>query len=198
MRLASLPEIVMVSSPSRPYDVGEIYEIRVTAARSQRVPSINVLSAAERALPPRPFQTLISHEDVRRTVALNRDGVIASTSLRRRGYETRVTAARSQRIPSINFLSAAGRALLPRPFQTLILHVDAPSLVTRNRDGVLAINSLRRRGDLTDPSHGRTLSTRPARDCIVFLSAASAAGRALPPRLPDTGFARRCTQHSRP
>ena len=103
-----------VSSPFPPYDVGEIYEIRVTAARSRRVPSINFLTAAGRALPPRPFQTLISHFDELSIVARNRDGVVAITSLRRRGDEIRVTAARSQRDPSIDFLSAAGRTLPPR------------------------------------------------------------------------------------
>ena len=45
--------IVHVSAPLFPYDVAEIYEIRVMAARSQSVPStINALSAAGQALPP--------------------------------------------------------------------------------------------------------------------------------------------------
>jgi len=90
-------------------------EIRVTAALSTR---------PEHHLPLRggaststPFQTLISHVDAVRCVALNHDGIIAITSLRRRGDENRVTAARSQHVPSIDFLSAAGRALPP----------DAPS-----------------------------------------------------------------------
>ena len=39
---------------------------------------------------------------------------IAFISLRRRGDEIRVTAARSRRVPSINFLFVAGRALPPR------------------------------------------------------------------------------------
>ena len=62
----------------------------------------------------RAFQTLISHVDVLNTVARNRDGVIAIISLRRRGDEIRVTAARSQRVLSITFLSVAGQALSPR------------------------------------------------------------------------------------
>ena len=95
----------------------------------------------------RVFQTLVSHVDLLRTFALNRNGVIATTSLRRRGDEIRVTAARSQHVPSINFLSAAERALPPCPFQTLISHVDAKRIVALNRDGVIAITSLRRWGD---------------------------------------------------
>ena len=100
------------SSPSPPYDVGEM--------RSESRPYPLNASRVSTSSPPRRehflrvFQTLISHVDLYRTVALNRDGVIAVTSLRRRGDEIRVTAARSQRVPSntasIDFLSAAGRA----------------------------------------------------------------------------------------
>ena len=110
--VVTVPSVVVnvhVSTPPYPYDVGEM-----RSARSRRVPSINVHSTAGRALPPRPFQTLISHVDVVRIVARNRDGVIAIFSLRRRGNAIRVTAARSQRVPSVDFLSAAGRALIPR------------------------------------------------------------------------------------
>ena len=94
-------------------------EIRVTAARSQRVPSIDFLSAAGRALPSRLPDTDFArrcrerrHWSVSLTVAHNRDDVIAITSLRRRGDEIRVTAARSQRVPSIDFLSARGEHFL--------------------------------------------------------------------------------------
>ena len=60
----------------------------------------------------RAFQTLISHANVKSIVALNRDGVIAFTSLRRRGDEIRDTAARALNAPpSIDFLSAAGQAI---------------------------------------------------------------------------------------
>ena len=90
-------------------------EIRVTAVRSQRVSSIET-SFPRRGehFRSRAFQTLVSHGDELSTVARNHDGIIASFSLRRRGDEIRVTAARSQRVPSIDFLSAAGRAL-PEP-----------------------------------------------------------------------------------
>ena len=91
----------MVSSPSFPYDVGEM--------RSESRP--RALNASRVFLPE--VQTLISHLDLGRSVARDRDGVIASISLRRRGDEIRVTAARSQRMSSIDFLSAAGRALPP-------------------------------------------------------------------------------------
>ena len=116
-----------VSSPFPPYDVGEIYEIRVTTARFQRVLSIDFLSAAGRALPPRPFQTLVSHVDVISTVAHNCDDVIAITSLRRRGDEIRVTAARSRRVPSINVLSAAGRALPSCLPDLSLIHISEPT-----------------------------------------------------------------------
>ena len=179
----------MMSSPSIPYDVGE--------RRSESRPHALNASRASTSSPRRgkhfvrAFQTLVSHLDVLRTVALNRDGVIAFISLRRRGDEIRVTAARSRRVPSINFLSAAGRALPPRPFQTLVSHGDELRIVARNRDGVIASPSLRRRGDeiqVTTARSQRVLS-------IDFLSAA---GRALPPRHPDTDFARRCHQHCCP
>ena len=111
------------------------------------------------------------------------DGVIAIISLRRRGDEIRVTAARSQRVPSTNFLSAAGRALSPRLPRTLISHLDDLSIVTLNRDGVIAIPSLRRRGDEIRVTAARS----PHVSSIDFLSAA---WRALPPRLPDPDFAR--------
>ena len=119
-------------------------EIRVTAARSQCVPSIDFSPRRVEHF-FRVFQTLVSHGDEFRIVARNHDGVIATLSLRRRGDEIRVTAARSQRVPSITFLSAAERAL-PPAFQTLVSHVDLVGIVARNRDGVVAITSLRRRG----------------------------------------------------
>ena len=101
-----------VSSPSPPYDVGEMRsESRPHALNASRV-STSSPRLGEHFF--RAFQTLISHVDAVRLVARNRDGVIAFTSLRRRGEEIRVTAVRSQRVPSINFLSAAGRAL-PEP-----------------------------------------------------------------------------------
>ena len=115
MFVALLPVIVMMSSPSSPYDAGEM--------RSESLPHALHASRASTSSPRwgehflRAFQTLVSHVDGGRQVALNHDGVIASFSLRRRGDEIRVTAARSQRVPSIDFLSAAGRALPP----------DAPS-----------------------------------------------------------------------
>ena len=139
----------MVSSPSFPYDVREMRsESRPHALNASRA-SINFLSAAEGEHFLRAFQTLISHPDAVRTVARNRDGVIAIISLRHRGDEIRVTAARSRRVPSIDFLTAAGRALPPRPFQTLVSHVDVVRIyaVALNRDGVIAIFSLRRRRD---------------------------------------------------
>ena len=102
-----------VSSPPSPYDVGEM--------RSESRPHALDTSRASTSSPrlgehfrSRAFQTLVSHVDVLNIVARNRNGVIAITSLRRRGDEIRVTVARSQRIPSIDFLSAAGRAL-PEP-----------------------------------------------------------------------------------
>ena len=103
----------------------------------------------------RAFQTLVSHLDEFSTVARNRNGVVAIISLRRRGDEIRVTDARSQRAPSIDFLSAAGRALPPRPFQTLVSHEDVVRIyaVALNRDGVIAITSLRRRGDAVSYTH---------------------------------------------
>ena len=112
--VVSVPDVVVhvhVSSPSPPYDVGEM--------RSESRPRALDASRASTSSPRlgehfvRAFQTLVSHVDVVR-IALNRDGVIAITSLRRRGDEIRVTAARSQRVPSIDFLSAAGRARRPR------------------------------------------------------------------------------------
>ena len=191
MFLGRAPVIVMVSSPSSPYDVGKMRSESRPHALIERAPSIDFLSSAGRALPPRAFQTLVSHEDVLRTVALNRDAVIAIISLRRRGDEIRVTAARSQRAPSIDFRSAAGRALPPRAFQTLISHVDAARTVARNRDGVLAFPSLRRRGDEI-----RVTAARSQR--VPSINVLSAAGRALPPHLPDTDFARGLSQHRRP
>ena len=181
-----------MSSPSSPYDVGEM--------RSESRPHARNASRASTSFPrlgehfrSRAFQTLVSHEDAHRTVARNRHGVIAITSLRRRGDEIRVTAARSQRAPSINFLFVAGRALPPvrRAFQTLVSHVDVAHKVALNRDGVIATVSLRRRGDEIRVTAAR--SQRVPR--IDFLSAA---GRARPPRLPDTDFARRSGSHRRP
>ena len=172
-----------MSSPSSPYDVGEMRsESRPRALNASRVSTSSPRGASTSS--GLAFQTLDSHLDVARKVALNRDGVIAITSLRRRGDEIRVTAARSQPVPSSNVLSAAGRALPPRPFQTLVSHVDVVRKVARNRDGVIAFTSLRRRGDEI-----RVTAARSRRvPSIDFLSAA---GRALIPRLPDTGFARR-------
>ena len=113
MNPALSPSIVMVSSPSFPYDVREM--------RSESRPHALNASRTSTSSPRRgehflraPSQTLVSHPDGDRIVARNRDGVIAIFSLRRRGDEIRVTAARSQRAPSIDFLSAAGRALPPR------------------------------------------------------------------------------------
>ena len=138
----------------------------------------------------RAFQTLVSHVEVLSINARNRDGVVVIASLRRRGDEIRVTAARSRRVPSIDFLTAAGRALPPRPFQTLVSHLDGGRIVARNCDGVFAIISLRRRGDEI-----RVTAARSQR--APSITSLSAAGRALPPRLADTGFARRRTQHRR-
>ena len=149
----------MMSLLYSPYDVGEI---RVTAARSRRVPSIDFLSAAGRALPPRPFQTLVSHVDVISTVAHNCDDVIVTPSLRRRGDEIRVTAARSPRVPSIDFLSGWGehfemrlrrssgsdeRATRPpRAFQTLISHSDVLNVVGLDKHTVIVVRSHKQRG----------------------------------------------------
>ena len=128
MRSAPSPVIVMASSPSCPYDVGEM--------RSESWPHALNASRVSTSSPrqgehfqSRAFQTLISHVDVLSVVALNRDGVIASLSLRRRGDEIRVTAA----------LNAS-----------------------------------------------RVSTSSPRR------------GRALPRRLPDTDFARRCPTHRCP
>ena len=192
------PEIVMVSSPSNPYDVGEMRsESQPRALNASRVIRRVSTSSPRRGKHClRVFQTLISHADVFSIVALNRDGVIANFSLRRRGDEIRVMAARSQRVPSIDFLSAsspraAGRTFLLRAFKTLISHVDADRTVALNHDGVIANSSLRRRGDEI-----RVTAARSQRvPSIDFLSAA---GRALPPRLSDTGFARRCLPHRCP
>ena len=105
-----------VSTPKSPYDVGEMRsESRPRALNASRV---STSSPRRREHFVRAFQTLVSHGDAARSETLNRDGVIAITSLRRRGDEIRVMAAHSQQVPSywpsINFLFAAGRALRPR------------------------------------------------------------------------------------
>ena len=107
MSVAPSPVIVMLSSPSFPYDVGEMRfdESRPHALNASRA-STSYPQRGEHFL--RAFQTLVSHVDLVRSVAINRHDVIANTSLRRRGDEIRVTASRSQRILSIDFLSAAG------------------------------------------------------------------------------------------
>ena len=112
MTFALAPVIVMMSSPSSPYNAGEMRsESRPHALDASRASTSSPLWG-EHCL--RVFQTLILHFDVDRLVARNRDGVIAFISLRHRGDEIRVTAARSRRVPSINVLSTAGRALIPR------------------------------------------------------------------------------------
>ena len=212
----------MVSSPSYPYDVGEMrsesrphalnasrastssprrgehclraFQTLISHADAERIVALNrdgvvaFISLRRRGdeirvTTARSFQTLVSHPDGLRTVALNRDGVVANPSLRRRGDEIRVTAARSRRVPSINVLSAAGRALLSRAFQTLISHHDVERIVARNRDGVIVITSLRRRGDEIRVTAARS-------QCVPSINFFSAAGRALSPHLPDTVFAR--------
>ena len=158
----------MVSSPPSPYDVVEMRsESRLHALDASRVLSTFSPRLGEHCL-LRASQTLISHLDLPQIVARNRHGVIAITSLRRRGDGMRVTAAHSPPVLSIDFLSAAGRALPPRPFQTLVSHGDACSIVAHNRDGVIAIVSLRRRGDEI-----RVTAARSQRiPSIDFLSAA--------------------------
>ena len=137
---APSPVIVMVSSPSRPYDVGEMRsESRPHALNASRV-STSSPRRGEHFV--RAFQTLVSHEDHVRTVARNRNGVVAIISLRRRGDEIESRPHALNTSPSINFLSAAGRALPPLPFQTLISHEDLVRTVALNRDGVIAFISL--------------------------------------------------------
>ena len=84
--------------------------------------------------------------DLVRIVARNCDGVIAIISLRRRGDEIRVTAARSRRVPEYQLprYPRRGEHFL-RAFQTLISHEDEERIVTRNRNDVITIISLRRR-----------------------------------------------------
>ena len=118
--------------------------MRVTAAHSPPVLSIDFLSAAGRALPPRPFQTLVSHVDVVRTVALNRDGVIAIVSLRRRGDEIRVTAARSRRVPEYQLPLRGSGGHFISAFQTLISHGDAVRSVGIDKHTVVVLRSQKR------------------------------------------------------
>ena len=108
----SVAVIKHVSPPSPPYDVGEMRsESRPHALSASRV-STSFPRQGEH-FRSRALQTLISHLDVLSIVALNHDSVIANTSLRRRGDEIRATTERSRRVPSIDFLCAAGRALPP-------------------------------------------------------------------------------------
>ena len=69
-----------VSSPSSPYDVGEMSSESWPHTLYASQVSTSYPLRGERFL--RAFQTLISHEDVDRTVARNRNGVIAIISLR--------------------------------------------------------------------------------------------------------------------
>ena len=112
-----------VSSPVFPYDIGEMRsESQPNALDASLGVSTSSPRRGEHCL--RAFQTLVSHVDVVRTFALNRNGVLAFTSLRRRGDEIRVTAARSQRVPSIKVLPRyprRGEHFL-RAFQTLVSH----------------------------------------------------------------------------
>ena len=134
----------MVSSPSPPYDVGEMRsESRSHALDASRA-STSSPRLGEHFV--RDIQTLVSHNDKGRIVARNRDGVIAIISLRRRGDEIRVTAVRSQRVSSIETSFPRRGEHFLRVFQTLISHGDVFSIVALNRDGVIAIVSLRRLG----------------------------------------------------
>ena len=77
--------IKQVSSPSFPYDIGEMRsESRPHTLNASRV-STSSPRLGEHFV--RVFHTLVSHVDDFRIVARNRDGVIAILSLRRRGDE---------------------------------------------------------------------------------------------------------------
>ena len=152
----------MVSSPSSPYDDwGD--EIRVTTARSQRVPSIDFLSAAGRALPP----DAPSRRWFRTTMALALSPTIAMVSSPIPPYD--VGEMRSESRPrALNASRAStsspwrGEHFLQTPrarhwFRTKMTIAPSPVIVM-----VSSPSYPYDVGEMgSESSHGRTLSTRP-------------------------------------
>ena len=144
MNFASLPSIVMVSSPSPPYDAGEMRSESDTAVgralstRPEHQLPLRGGASSSGAAPSRHwFRTSMP-------VALSPSIVMMSSPFHPYDAGEMRSESRPHALDASRASTSSPRRYehFVRAFQTLVSHFDVFSTVAHNRDGVIAIISL--------------------------------------------------------